>query len=366
MDRAPADARAPARPGAAAPVSALGSLAAAGAEIRILLAEDDPVSQEVALALLAGSGIQVDVASNGAEAVLLMAETPYDLVLMDMQMPVMDGLAATRTIRAMANRGGVPILAMTANACGEDRHKCLAAGMDDFMTKPVTPERLYAALSKWLPCQLTEAPRAAAATAADTADAALFSVDGLDARAGLQHMAGNLASYRSLLRLYLGTHRDDMDRLGRHLDAGERDAARRIAHSLKGASGSVGALTLQSLAADTERALRDGAPETTLRDSVERLDTALAGLLGALATALGEPDLPAGSAPGNQPKADLGRLKQLLRADDIRAGDALRALLPTLGRVLSREALARLMGQVQALDYPSALETLDRLERESP
>ncbi|MGE5493346.1 MAG: MASE3 domain-containing protein [Actinomycetota bacterium] len=117
---------------------------------RILLAEDDEINQLVALEVLAETGLIVDVASNGLEAVQKATRNIYDLILMDMQMPKLDGLEATRQIRRVAGRESVPVLAMTANAFGEDRDKCREAGMDDFLSKPVDPDVLYANLLKWL------------------------------------------------------------------------------------------------------------------------------------------------------------------------------------------------------------------------
>jgi hypothetical protein len=117
---------------------------------RILLVEDEPVNREVQLIVLEDIGWRIDTAEDGQQALDMAAVNDYQLILMDMQMPVMNGLDATRAIRQLPNRQTVPILAMTANAFAEDREACLAAGMNDFLTKPVVPEKLFEVLLKWL------------------------------------------------------------------------------------------------------------------------------------------------------------------------------------------------------------------------
>lgn len=135
---------------------------------RVLLAEDNPVNQEVGVGLLAEVGIDVELADNGRIAVEMAASGRYDLILMDMQMPVMDGMDAARAIRALPGLGKLPILAMTANAFDESRQLCLAAGMSDHIAKPVEPEALYRALLHWLPAEPVDAEAARAKGASIT------------------------------------------------------------------------------------------------------------------------------------------------------------------------------------------------------
>jgi PAS domain S-box-containing protein len=251
---------------------------------RILLVEDNELNQQVAAELLRAVGCCVDIASDGREALERLAAEEYDLVFMDMQMPVLDGLAATRQLRQRPGLSALPVIAITANARRSDHDACLAAGMNDFVSKPFEPHALYAMLQRWL----SDAPisHGGAHTLKPTPVAhvtnAKFNLDGVDTEAGMRRVLGNQPLYLDLLRNYLADQSLLLEQLNVTLATGDLERAELLAHSCKGVSATVGADTVAQAAHALEQALRIRQPAEMLQVCLERLSQPLSSLLGQL------------------------------------------------------------------------------------
>ena len=221
----------------------------------LLLVEDNPVNQDVANDLLRNAGFTADTAADGVEAVALAGARKYDLILMDVQMPRMDGLEATRQIRQLPGYGAVPILAMTANAFSADRQNCTDAGMNDHIVKPVDPARLYAVIEHWLRCAgvapvFADQPPVAASDAAPTASGAID-------WAGLEQRYAERRDFiGKLLRSAIDYYDDAPRELARAIDAEDHESIARIAHGLKSTGGNLLARRLTSIAKQTDEAIR--------------------------------------------------------------------------------------------------------------
>jgi two-component system sensor histidine kinase/response regulator len=238
---------------------------------RILLVEDNEINQLVACELLRGAGFLVDVADNGQIGVHQVHARhadgqPYDIVLMDMQMPVMDGVTASRLIRETYSAGALPIVAMTANAMQADKERCLAAGMNGYVSKPINPEDLWRALLAWIKPRdglgiFANAPEQAASSAQPKLDQMLNElrdIHGLDANRGLSLSNFNAPLYLTMLGKFVKSQARTVDDIGQALANADTDTAERLAHTLKGLSASIGAMPLHESMSDIEQALHEG------------------------------------------------------------------------------------------------------------
>ena len=332
--------------------------------LRVLLAEDNAINQQIAVELLEGVGVSVDVANNGREAVekLLASagDLPYDAVLMDLQMPEMDGYQATARIRAEPRLADLPIVAMTAHAMAEERDRCLAAGMHAHITKPIDPELLYRTLMQFY------RPGRAVAVSAKTVDHspppdAPFDVAGLDVVDGLRRVAGNAKLYRSLLGQFVEQQADAVSKISASVEQQDFALAERLMHTLKGVSGNLGAKTTNEMAAELEISLRNR-DVRSLDAGLPRLSIELARTMEAIRNSLAADSvdprpLPVAFDP-TETIALLKHLKQLLADDDGAALDQLLDARERFEGILSDAELNTLERAVRDFDFTAALDCL--------
>ena len=332
---------------------------------RVLLAEDNELNQEVAVELLHEVGVEVELANNGAEAVAKAAAQDFDLVLMDMQMPVMDGVTAAREILGTTRGRALPIVAMTANAMAQDRQRCLEAGMVDHVAKPIEPDLLFGALLKWIktkPGAHIPGPAVYPPAAAGVAGPSLPLVDGLDAELGLRRMLGKLPLYLKTLQRYREAHAGTARQLREALAHGDRDTAVRVAHTARSVNGNIGATRLQVLAGVLEQKLAGGVPAAELETDLADFEAGQEALLRGLAA-----NLSVGKEAGNEVAPDvdrahkvLPRLARLLQDMDGAANDLAQAEAPLLRAVLGVEGHRQFDTALQQFDFDRALTTLLR------
>jgi two-component system sensor histidine kinase/response regulator len=331
---------------------------------RILLAEDNPINIEVVQQMLHAAGLDVVVAQNGRIALEKAGAGPFDLILMDMQMPEMDGVEATRSIRFLPAHASTPILALTANAFAEDRRACLEAGMNDVLTKPVEPAQLYEALSHWLPSVSRkrvdeQASDQDASTEADMAQLRRF--EGIDVDRGLMFLSGRADKYLKVLQQFIQSNGVEIASFDHRIAAGERDAAQRVAHSLKGSTGILGLVRMNDIATRLDLCLKDTQALGPNRDEVERLVAGLKQAWADLLAAVSSTRI--GAGPTVDPvllREVIDQLVSLLEQNDMAALNHVKEHDDLLHAALGHNH-STVAEQIKSFDFGEALATLRKL-----
>jgi CheY-like chemotaxis protein len=331
-------------------------------DAHILLVEDNDLNQEVATELLTDAGFVVDLADNGQIAVDKVRATTYDLVLMDMQMPMMDGLTAAREIRKEERFKDLPVVAMTANAMQGDRDRCIAAGMNDHIAKPIEPEDLWKMLLKWIkPRRSTETVVVKAATVKPRGvlDVELPSgIEGLDIVNGLRRVLGKKSLYLSMLRKFVAGQKSTLANTLKALEEKDWNAAERLAHTLKGVAGNIGASDLQQLAEKLETAITERRPREEIDARLGELEEPLSHLIAQLEQQLPEEQ---GKIKVTVDRTDLmavcNKLEALLIYDDAAVVAVLDANADLLNSAFPRH-YQKIDDGIRSFDFEAALAAL--------
>jgi signal transduction histidine kinase/CheY-like chemotaxis protein len=335
---------------------------------RVLLVDDNTINQEVGVGLLETAGLAVDVASNGEQAVRMVGEHAYDVVLMDMQMPVMDGLAATKAIRSHSQFLNLPIVAMTANAMATDRENCLEAGMNDHIAKPIDPDQLFTTLARWVRPRTQEAPKPQESVLSSGRAVVLPPVNGLDQEGALKRVAGNKELLRDLLAQFVAKEAGAAEEVSAALQSGDRQLAERLVHTVKGVAANIGIVSVSAAAAKLEKAIRE--EDGAVWPSLEEFRMILAGQINAIQQGLRQVTPP---EPSFQPRvrfnaqeasALVEKLKVLLEASDGEASEVFLVLAGALVGTVDKPRLDALGTAISEFNFEGALKKLGEIAKE--
>ena len=337
---------------------------------KVLLAEDNPINQQVATELLESNGLIVTVVNNGLEAVEAVGQSDFDIVLMDIQMPEMDGFQATAEIRKDPFFKNLPILAMTAHAMAGDREKSLNAGMDDHITKPIDPDKLFEALIKWVP-----AKKRLPSDSVDPESALQQNVErpdqlpGIDMEAGLKRVGGNRALFAKLLKQFYTNYQHVIAKIKENLDQGLPEEVLRLAHTVKGIAGTLGANDLYLLVQAFETAVQEGRV-AEYPSLLHRFEQGLHPVLHGISTLItAEAAIDAGvmvyedaNPIDRQSLQPLFQDLALLLEEGVpSSGDKLNKIKKLIGHSKHTSALEKIHAQIEDYDYEEALDSLSQL-----
>jgi PAS domain S-box-containing protein len=337
--------------------------------IRILLVEDNEVNQQVATELLESAGASVRIANHGGEAVRILTEgevpPAFDVVFMDLQMPEMDGFTATRLLRAQPRLQGLPIIAMTAHALVEEQQRCLEAGMNDHVSKPIDSDALFATLMRWVKPRQAQAARTEAWPAKAADDVILPEIGGIDVAGGLQRVAGNKRLYRDLLLQFAAKQGDANAQISSAIEGGDRKLAERIAHTVKGVAGNIGLGQLYAAAEKLERAIREAYPVVPelLEEFTRILNRQVQAIQQAIHDTKADGLTKESSADFDTQAATvaIAHLRALLESSDADAVEAFLAVENMLAGTVDKARMGALGTAIGEFDFQGALLNLNQI-----
>jgi len=338
---------------------------------KLLLAEDNAINQDVAIRLLESVGIQIDLAENGQIAYEMAKQSSYDLILMDIQMPILDGIEATRLIRLLPTHKQTPILAMTANAFSEDKIKCMQVGMNAHLSKPIEPLLLYNSLAKYLPQNKVAAPVCIAAeqgkqiiSTADTLLLQLESTHALNRQQGLKSTANDSQLYLDLLKKFISKYQVEIPALQQHITNKDYAGILHFAHSLKGSAATLGAMPLAELAASLEQDSKHHAALDSLFSQSQKITAEFTTLEKSCHSAFDTKEDKKPSSPIDIEvlKQVMQQLEVLLQSDDAEAYDVYLQSKTIIHQAFGAAALP-LAQQIEAFNFQKALKTLQQLNK---
>jgi len=337
---------------------------------RILLVEDNEINQQVAQELLEKEGFFVKIANDGQEGLEMVQAEDYEVVLMDVQMPVMGGYEATEKIRLIPEYKEMPIIAMTANAMAQDKEDAIKSGMNEHIAKPIEPKKLYSTLVQWIEPGDRELPKSfilgeSEEKTIDTITEIPTDLPGLDTKTGLARVAGNGKLYRNLLKKFAKNQANSIEELNKALEDNDIELAKRIAHTIKGVAGNIGATHLQAAAKDLESGIQEAGADvaTILIESTRSQLELVVGSIHDLEEGL---DTPADETEPTGDKAEIkkltAQLKKLLEDDDTEAAEVIEALKTQLKGSEVEQKLVLIEEATGEYDFEAALEKLNGLD----
>ncbi len=336
--------------------------------VRILVVEDNDLNQLVAKEIIEGFGYKVDIADNGNIAINKLADNDYDIVMMDMHMPVMDGITATRAIRKNSRLDSLPIIAMTANAMEADRKKCLAAGMNDYITKPLDVAQLFELLNKWLYNKAPSTPPKALSSSSLRMENILANIGQLDYALALNRMGGNQSLYYNLVKGFCEEQADFIPKLTEAIENADYPSIRILSHTIKGLLGSIGATTLQDISSEIEKYAKEQKDLDKITDLIQLHKDSYQELIIKLKAAINDIDIDKEiSSSTNAPKHTsdlLTKLYDLLQDDNPDATLLFKENELQFKKLLN-EKYDILKKQITRFDYEAALSTFNSINLEN-